>query len=489
MPSTPYLSEVTETVVSLSKLPGNVSQVAVDGSVLPGGQAFSPDKSAVFSKFLQRGLDKTSDQPAADSDLAAAAAQSGAGLGTLLAQWLTANPADTTALRLQINTGQGKDAIVPPGGSTPGITPASALAAIKETSVKPAATGLAVPSLVGQEALPTASDAKGAETINPAALDTSAAGPGAKLKLDFSMFDESFPEGWQALFANDQGGSPNAKAAVPNPAPAVAAIAQGIGSAPATTCNTGTQISSVGVKAQVAGTISREQIVLDLLAGKAISAGSQGQAPAQNSGTSNTGAFTSRQDKTEEPQNPRLDLHTATGTERFSLPVELRSPALTATVAAATPGQVFARLTELQRQLVVENFSQSSLPAFQGKCESLTVDLNPPELGRVQVHVEKAANGNGVNAVVTLQDRSVGEYFQNHAGMIRKTLEDAGITLGGLSVEIRQQFNQAAQEKSALGTAKAGEQESSGDAGRAARNRKKSSAWDAGGLSRVEIIV
>ncbi|NTV53754.1 MAG: flagellar hook-length control protein FliK, partial [Candidatus Firestonebacteria bacterium] len=229
-----------------------------------------------------------------------------------------------------------------------------------------------------------------------------------------------------------------------------------------------------------------DPLVLDIRAITASAGAASVRGQAQHAEAGASGPSAPRSEKSAEPVSARADLRTEAGMERWSVPVEVKT-AERATPAA--PGQVFSRLTETQRQMVVENFSQAVLPGLQGGRETLTVDLNPPELGRVQVHVEKAANGNGVNAVLTMQDRAVGEFFQGQTDVIRKTLEEAGIQVGGLSVEIRQQFNQEAREKTSEGVQKASGNRSGEDAHRAGESRKAASVWASSGLSRVEIMV
>jgi flagellar hook-length control protein FliK len=162
------------------------------------------------------------------------------------------------------------------------------------------------------------------------------------------------------------------------------------------------------------------------------------------------------------------------------------APRTAAPAASANAAPLLARLSELQRQMVVTEFAQSALPAFQGRETALTVDLNPPELGRVQLRVETSASG--VQAVLTVQDRSLGEFFQGQADHLRKHLEDAGVRLGGLSVEIRQQFNQEAQERQPV----AGDKNArAADSVRAvsAESRKQPQPWGVRGLSQVDMMV
>jgi hypothetical protein len=325
-------------------------------------------------------------------------------------------------------------------------------------------------------ALEAAGAAVAAGEVTAEESPKSTGGPGAKLKLDFSAFDAAFPEGWQALFGKEAAGSKTEKTAPLPATPAQDSVATGSRTVAGSQKTDGTRTP----QAQL-------DLNLPALEGAVRTAGVHAQA--QDAGTAQSGSNLSHTDKEVESGNARVSVRAA-GSETWMLPTETKTAGVTvSTAGSAMPGQVFSRLNDLQQQMVVENFSKAALPGLQGNRETLTVDLNPPELGHVQVHVEKAANGNGVNAVVTIQDRTVGEYFQGQTETIRKTLEAAGITLGGLSVEIRQQFNQDAREKSASETGKNTGKAASADTGLAAVTAKKSGSWAASGLSRVEIMV
>jgi flagellar hook-length control protein FliK len=155
----------------------------------------------------------------------------------------------------------------------------------------------------------------------------------------------------------------------------------------------------------------------------------------------------------------------------------------------ATPAAVLSRLTEFQQKMTVESMVQSALPAFQGKRESITIDLNPPELGRVQVRVEN--NGVGVNAVLTVQDRGLGEFFQGQSDLIRKNLEEAGIRVGQLSVEVRQQMSREAGERPAATAGKSGRGAGSTSIHSLgiAESARKEHRWGRNALSQVDMMV
>jgi flagellar hook-length control protein FliK len=304
--------------------------------------------------------------------------------------------------------------------------------------------------------------------------------------LDFSVFDAAFPEGWQALFTPEQNPGAAGKTAQAAGKPSGGAQVEILPVAAEPSAGAGERTAPGGEKTESAGS-AQNQLALDLQA-LAVAATAKNPGVAAPVANPAPAALVPHSEKSAEPAAARVDMRTESVPEAPKGFTGAKPSATTSTASAPTPGQMLSRLTELQRQLTVEKLSQSVLPALQGGRETLTLDLNPPELGRVQVHVEKAANG-GVNAVLTMQDRSVGEFFQGHIETIRKTLEDAGIQVGGLSVEIRQQFNQDAGEKSAPGAGKF-QEHASAQTGRAAADaRKTTAAWGGGGASRVEIMV
>jgi len=175
------------------------------------------------------------------------------------------------------------------------------------------------------------------------------------------------------------------------------------------------------------------------------------------------------------------EIRLESSSERAAVSAAARSVA-----ASASPVQVLSRLTDLQRQMAVEHLALASLSAFKGREESLTLDLNPPELGRVRVVVE--SHGSQVNAVLTVQDSSVGSFFQENTDTLRRHLEQAGVKVGDLSVEIRQEFGQKKEEQEALRFG--GSQERPQEKVRTAiAARSASPGWKAAGLSRVDMTV
>lgn len=104
----------------------------------------------------------------------------------------------------------------------------------------------------------------------------------------------------------------------------------------------------------------------------------------------------------------------------------------------SAPTQVLQRFSEMEKQLTIQEFSRAAASGLRRGEERISVDLHPPELGRVRVVVE--SRGDQVNAQLTLQDAGVGEFFQDRLDTIRRQLTDAGVKLGQLTVEVRQQF-------------------------------------------------
>lgn len=105
-------------------------------------------------------------------------------------------------------------------------------------------------------------------------------------------------------------------------------------------------------------------------------------------------------------------------------------------------------MSEMQKQMVVTDFIQSTVNGIQGGHETLSLDLNPPELGRIKLVIE--SRGGEINAHLTAQQQDVGDLFRQNADTIRRGLEAAGIKVGDLSVEVGQPFQQASGERESL---------------------------------------
>jgi hypothetical protein len=193
--------------------------------------------------------------------------------------------------------------------------------------------------------------------------------------------------------------------------------------------------------------------------------------------------------KTRAPENaPALS-----GTEsRNALPVERAAVSAAVLRPAAaplpTPLQILTRMTELQRHATVEYLARAGAMAVTSGQESLTVDLHPPELGRVRIMVEH--NGQQVNATLTVQDSSVGNFLQEHGDSLRRSLDQAGVKLGTLSVEIRQDFNGEMKEQEGS-DAVPGRWPEDAERLSAARAEKRTrlAAWRTTGSSRVDLMI
>lgn len=143
--------------------------------------------------------------------------------------------------------------------------------------------------------------------------------------------------------------------------------------------------------------------------------------------------------RTEAEPALRMEIPTSPAGEVKSetLAVEWTSTATQATKSVApTPSQTLSQLTEVQKQLAIKEFALGTLKGINSKQEQLTVELHPPDLGKVRVVVK--SSGDNIHAQLTLQDQAVGEFFQERLEALRKSLEEAGIRLGNLSVEIKQ---------------------------------------------------
>ncbi len=134
---------------------------------------------------------------------------------------------------------------------------------------------------------------------------------------------------------------------------------------------------------------------------------------------------------------------TFTENAMFSMPG--RSLGLDATLSPSGAGtlQLLKAMNEVQQQSVIKSFSQEVVKGAKGKEEKLHIELNPPELGRVQVTVHRS--GDQIHAKVFMADKHLGEFFQDNLDQIKKNLESAGVKVGTFSLEVGQQQQQAGQ--------------------------------------------
>jgi flagellar hook-length control protein FliK len=114
------------------------------------------------------------------------------------------------------------------------------------------------------------------------------------------------------------------------------------------------------------------------------------------------------------------------------------SAAIPAAAAAATPIQVPAEVaTHISRAL--ENGQQT-----------LTIQLHPAELGRVEVHL--SFHSDGLSVQMTLDRRETYDAFTRDRASLEQQFSKAGIDLGsgGLNLRFGQQSGQQSQRQTAL---------------------------------------
>lgn len=320
---------------------------------------------------------------------------------------------------------------------------------------------------------------------------------GAKRDFNVGRFLRSFPDGWEALLADETGAAVAARTADGEMLKAAAedeALMRTV-AAELLPAGDGGQKPAVGesgirteqgtpVRAEVPTAQTPEPGKISLAAATASSLND----PQTNAASSKQPTAEGKAESAPDAaggEDPRISADYRTEIPRDSAAAGTSSRAA---AAGSAPAQVLARLTEMQRALVVDRLAQSSLSAFAGNEDSVTVELHPPELGRVRVTVEN--QGQQVNTVLTVQDSALSGFFQEHSDSLRRSLEQAGIKLGTLSVEVRQDFGREMQEQEAPGW----ERHAASSAWAVSRtasagDRMKSSAWRPAGTSQVDLMI
>ncbi len=102
--------------------------------------------------------------------------------------------------------------------------------------------------------------------------------------------------------------------------------------------------------------------------------------------------------------------------------------------------ELLKAMSEVQHQGVIKAFSHDLVKGAKGKEEKLHIELNPPELGRVEVTVHRS--GGQIHAKVFMADKHLGEFFHNNIDQIKKNLETSGMKVGTFSLEVGQQQQQ-----------------------------------------------
>jgi flagellar hook-length control protein FliK len=338
------------------------------------------------------------------------------------------------------------------GGSSESGTQAvkaQAMAAEISVAVSPARPGTAAPTVPAQPGTVAHRDSSEKAVVavppsvqaaeDPAGAVKAAAAPqqesdgqAARRAVGQGLLDEKFPEGWEVLLEDKPAASTGVRPALAGKksSHAGSSATAADGSAHTSVKQRDFFISAAATGSEkaaepTAAAVKKESIIQDLSPG---SAGGQGK------GETGTGTHKGYY---------ATESVTASSGAGYRASVEGSvHPAMEATLASA---KTLAGMNDVQKHMVVQDFVQTTLHHVNGDSQTLSVDLHPPELGHVKVMLE--SQGDHVNACLMVQDKEVGEMFKQHAGSIRQSLEDAGIKLGGLSVEIRQQFHPGAGEE------------------------------------------
>lgn len=314
---------------------------------------------------------------------------------------------------------------VPAVSADASVVPAETPAANGETPVLTA--GLPLDQMVW---LPTAAPLEAAadQAISPKLESSSRRG-----REGLRLYAEAFPEGWETLLEEPPQTQPGARtvAAATSVETKAQVAAAEIPDLAAPEPAAGERVQSA---AQPARTQAAATAPVPTAATPAANPGSSANSEIYSAGTAESHR-TAASVESEVPYSPESvepasgwkTTVTAVGTGRTAAQEPLSGPA-----------QVLQRFSEMEKQLTIQEFSRAAASGLRRGEERISVDLHPPELGRVRVVVE--SRGEQVNAQLTLQDAGVGEFFQDRLDTIRRQLTDAGVKLGQLTVEVRQQF-------------------------------------------------
>jgi hypothetical protein len=268
---------------------------------------------------------------------------------------------------------------------------------------------------------------------------------------DLAACMANLPEGWEALLADSE-------AANPTGLPAGETGTTVLESVPALSESAARIEPGAGLKIKKSEETGAENLELELFepmpetnpshlfkGGDTTSANDQsGEQPNLLPGDGPT-------NKQAEPQFARLGHSAAAGHTSIGQPANVHTAALPQAapavnspglsenlMAGVTPSQANTHIlhgfTALEKLDIVKQFSAKLADELGSQQESLSIELHPPELGRVRVTVVQ--NGQQLHARLGLQDRALLELFNDQAGVIRRELEQAGIQLGEVSVAL-----------------------------------------------------
>jgi hypothetical protein len=105
-------------------------------------------------------------------------------------------------------------------------------------------------------------------------------------------------------------------------------------------------------------------------------------------------------------------------------------------VAARGGGMAPARsgdgLNHLVPGSLIDPVSQAVVTMSRGKISSLNLELNPPELGKIDLQV--SAEKGGTRIALVVDTPATGALLESHLSQLRKSLTDMGVNLLGLSI-------------------------------------------------------
>jgi hypothetical protein len=97
--------------------------------------------------------------------------------------------------------------------------------------------------------------------------------------------------------------------------------------------------------------------------------------------------------------------------------------------APARPGD---GLNHLVPGSLIDPVSQAVVTMSRGKISSLNLELNPPELGKIDLQV--SAEKGGTRIALVVDTLATGALLESHLSQLRKSLTDMGVNLLGLSI-------------------------------------------------------
>lgn len=109
------------------------------------------------------------------------------------------------------------------------------------------------------------------------------------------------------------------------------------------------------------------------------------------------------------------------------------------------PGSVAGLVTQVQHAAMAHPSTHKvaatlTKAAASGDTQNITINMTPPELGRVQVQLEFSADNKKVKTHITVEKAETYALLQRDAHLLERALQDSGVDMGGadLSFELSQ---------------------------------------------------